>query len=182
MELHRVSFQKINLKRTQSIKMKKISKSCLIGCVKWVWQSHLLSRNWELCAVCCVLDSGGPGLGLGLVLWLALGLGLAAAEFVLRIALARPPPRVAFRADSSCWRAAWACWRSNWSCIWSCWSWEAEGPELSWPPAERRTPDNCDRSSGGSRTERRDAECQKWSQGAVSGRREAVNQTLINHL
>lgn len=114
-----------------------------------VKESYLLSRNWELCAVCCVLDSGGPGLGLGLVLWLVLGLGFAVAEFVFSIALARPPPRVAFRADSSCCRAAWACWRSNWSCIWSCWSCEAEGPELSWPPAERRTPDNWDRSSGG---------------------------------
>lgn len=107
---------------------------------------YLLSRNWELCALCCVLDSGGPGLGLGLELWLALG--FAVAEFVFSIVLARPPPRVAFRADSSCCRAAWACCRSNWSCIWSCWSCEAEGPELSWPPAERRTPDNWDRSSG----------------------------------
>ena len=99
--------------------------------------------------MCCALDSGGPGLGLGLVLWLALELGFVAAELELRIALALPPPLVAFRAVSSCCRAAWACCRSNWSCIWSCWSWEAEGPELSWPPAERRTPDNWDRSSGG---------------------------------
>lgn len=115
----------------------------------WDWlTAHLLSRNWELCAVCCVLGSAGPGLGLGLVLWLALGLGFAAAELVFRIALARPPPLVAFRAVSSCWRAACACCRSSWSCIWSCWSWEADGPELSWPPAERRTPDNWDRSSG----------------------------------
>ncbi len=65
-------------------------------------QTNLLSRNWELCALCCVLDSGGPGLGLGFVLWLALGLGFAAAELVLRIALARLPPRVAFRAVSNC--------------------------------------------------------------------------------
>lgn len=109
--------------------------------------SYLLSRNWELCAVCCVLGSVAPGWGLGLLAWLALGLGFAAVEFVLRIALARPPPRLAFRAVSSCWRATCACWRSSWSCIWSCWSCEAEGPELSWPPAERRTPDNWDRSS-----------------------------------
>ena len=87
-------------------------------------------------------------MGLGLGLWLALLPGLA-AELVLRMALVRPLPRVALRAVSSCWRAACACCRSSCSCIWSCCSWEAEGPELSWPPAERRTPESWDRSSGG---------------------------------